>query len=89
VNEWTPDLNQARVATKVAGEEDEQVVFDVERYAQLDWEEDPAPGRPEMTGQWRLSYRDGTSEVIDLPLANRAGAISEARDRIARKLSGP
>jgi len=85
---WTPDLNQARVATTARDEDDEQIVFDVERYAQLDWEEDPARGRPEMTGHWRLSYRDGTSENIDLPQANRPGVISEARDRIAHKLTG-
>jgi hypothetical protein len=40
-----------------------------------------------MTGQWRVAYRDGTSEEIDLPKANVAGAIAEARIRVARKLT--
>jgi hypothetical protein len=84
---WTPDENQARVATTPRDEDEEHVIFDVERYATMEWDEDPAPGRPEMTGQWLVHFRDGTFEAIDLPLANRDGAISAARDLIARKLT--
>ncbi len=61
-------------------------MFDVERFAVMEWEEDLAPGRSEMTGQWRVHYRDGTSETIDLPVANIDGAKSAARDLIVRKL---
>ena len=83
----TPDLNQARAATTAREEGDELVAFDVERYAAMEWDEDPAPGRPEMTGQWRVHYRDGTSETLDLPLENVSGAISMAKDLIAKKLT--
>ena len=79
----TPDENQARIAAK-RRIEDEEHAFDLERCATMEWDEDPAHGRPEMTGQWRVYYRDGTSETIDLPLANMEGAISAARDLIAR-----
>jgi hypothetical protein len=84
---WTPDKNQARVATKPRKETDELVAFDVERYVTMEWDEDPAPGRPEMTGQWRIHYRDGTSDTIDLPLHNIDSAISQAKDLIAERLT--
>ncbi len=72
-----------------AREDDEHVQFDVGSYATLEWDEDPAPGRDEMTGSWRLAYRDGTSEVIDLPLDSRAEAVDKAKRLIAEKLTTP
>ncbi len=41
--------------------------------ADLQWDEDPKPGRPEMTGQWRLEHVDGYAETIDLPRPASAG----------------
>jgi hypothetical protein len=35
-----------------------------------------ASGRPEMTSQWRVYYRDGTSETIALPV--RIVAVPDA-----------
>ncbi len=85
---WTPDLEQARRATTPRQEDEEHVVFDVERYAALEWDEVRAPGRPETTGQWRLHYWDGTSAMIDLPLASMDKAVTAARDLIAHRLTG-
>ena len=65
-------------------ESDEIVRFDVERFAQIEWDEDPAPGRPEMTGQWRLSYSDRTAEEIDRQLGDVEGAVDEAKRLIAK-----
>ena len=84
---WTPDLEQARRATTARRESEELVAFDVARCAAMEWDEDPAPGRPEMTGKWRVHYWDGTSEAIDLPLKSIDQAITAARDLIAERLT--
>lgn len=55
--------------------------------ADLQWEEDPKPGRPEISGQWRLAHVDGYEETIDLPRASADEALKEARKLVARRLA--
>jgi hypothetical protein len=82
--------DEAAALAWIAGElaDDEHAWIHVRGYAQLEWVEDPARGRPEMTGQWHLHFRDGTSVQIDLPLANVEGAITEARTLVAARITG-
>lgn len=66
---------------------DEEIRFDVTAFATLVWEEDPAPDRPEITGQWRLYFRDGDdAKEIDQQKTNTDAAIAEAKTLIAAKL---
>ncbi|MGH3008400.1 MAG: hypothetical protein ACRDLM_03205 [Gaiellaceae bacterium] len=82
--EW----ENARELIAAEQEDDETIRLDVERYAQLVWDEDRAIGRPEMTGQWKVHFRDGTvSEPIDRQKDDVDGAIAAARDIVARKLT--
>lgn len=55
--------------------------------ADLLWNEDPKPGRQEMSGQWLLAWIDGFEQTIDLPRANVDGAQEEARKLIAARLA--
>ncbi len=84
--EW----ENARDSIKPVVDSDERVRIDVEGYADLVWDEKVAKGRPEMTGQWRVYYRDGTaSDEIDRQKDDVDGAIAEAKDRVAKKLTNP
>src|SRR5207248_2833527 len=55
--------------------------------ADLSWDEDPKPGRPEMTGQWLLAHADGSQETIDVPRSKVDRAVAEARKRVATRLA--
>jgi hypothetical protein len=82
------DENAARDRISHDVESDELVRFDVERYAQLEWDERQKPDRPEATGQWMLHFPDGSSEEIDLPKDNVDGAVDEAKRQIANRMTG-
>jgi hypothetical protein len=59
--------------------------------ANLGWDEDPAPGRNEMTGAWRLNFRDSLPDTdwrIDRPRSAKAKAQGEARRMVAARLMG-
>lgn len=70
--------------------DDEQIRLDVTGFATLVWDEDPAPGRADMTGKWRLSFRDGDHGdiEIDRPKDSTDAAIAEAMTLVAAKLAG-
>ena len=69
-------------------ESEEVVRFDIERYAQAEWDERQKPDRPEPTGQWVLHFSDGGSEEIDLPKHSVSQLVAEAKLRIAKRLTG-
>ncbi len=59
--------------------------------ATVDFDEDPAPGRPEVSGTWRLEFRDPLPRKvwrIDLQRTQEAEAELAVRDMVARRLAG-
>jgi hypothetical protein len=60
-------------------------------YASIEWDEDTAPGRPEMTGRWHIQFRDSLPENdwwIDLPVTEMTRVQHEVRRMVARRLYG-
>lgn len=59
--------------------------------ANLGWDEARAPGRDELTGAWRLSFRDSLPNPewkVDLPRGSAGDAKAEARRMVAARLAG-
>jgi hypothetical protein len=59
--------------------------------ATVDWDENPAPGRPHVTGTWRLEFRDPIPEKvwrIDLPQDSLADVEHDVAGMVARRLAG-
>jgi len=57
----------------------------------VDWDENPARGRPEVTGSWRLEFRDPIPQRvwrIDLQREQVADVEREVAGMIARRLAG-
>jgi hypothetical protein len=70
--------------------DDESISIDVV-IANLGWDEDPAQGRDEMTGAWRLSFRDSLPNRewrIDRPRESVLDAQDAARRMVAARLMG-
>src|SRR6266542_5552387 len=79
------DERLAREAVSGEVDHDERIRIDVRGFADLVWDEQVAEGRPEMTGQWHVHYRDGTaSEPIDRQKDDVPGALEVAKDLVAR-----
>jgi hypothetical protein len=83
-NPW--DIAEFLEVVEDPGHPDQRHTFEAV-VADLSWNEDPKRGRPEMSGQWLLSHIDGFTEEIDLPRANVAGAVKQARKLVALRLA--
>lgn len=86
------DEDRGLIAESVAfvEAEDESIGADV-RFAALGWDENPAGGRPGVTGGWRLTFRDSLPDRdwrIDLARESADDAKAEARLMIAARLAG-
>ncbi|MGB0098425.1 MAG: hypothetical protein WBP81_38535 [Solirubrobacteraceae bacterium] len=59
--------------------------------ADLGWDENPAPGRDQMTGAWHVTFRDSLPKTdwrIDLPRTSAGEVRDAARRMVAERLMG-
>jgi hypothetical protein len=57
----------------------------------VDFDENPVPGRPEVTGTWRVEFRDPLPQKvwrIDLQRTQEAEVEREVGQMVARRLAG-
>jgi hypothetical protein len=80
-----------QIAESVTFDGDEETAFVSVVVAGIEWDEDRAIGRPEMSGRWRVSFRDSLQRpdwCVDLPEDAMEQVQAEVRQMVARRMAG-